>query len=276
MVQIAIDQSRNILYTLSEKSDIAVYHLGSSGNEFNRISRLSGIRDLANRILETQSYGNYIQQDPFKIESIHIVSESRELYLVGITNTGARLYFSCVAQKIYNIDVIDMSSVVELPTTLRLVFVRPAPSFNNDRANHSEQIHVSFYSSGITIGANPVSEDVDCIVGMAPDFGVIGLMATWSEMFSSIYLEGKVYGIYEVGNGYKFNELESQSLNVSRKFLVFTNSGVTVLSKTRSIDILEKQIVDSSGQLTPALNVLFENFGVDQSCAMCLSIACQV
>lgn len=41
IIQISIDNSRNILYTLSEKGSIEVYDMGEKGNGMSRITRVT-------------------------------------------------------------------------------------------------------------------------------------------------------------------------------------------------------------------------------------------
>jgi nuclear pore complex protein Nup155 len=41
MLDIAVDDSRNILYTLTEKGTIDVYDLGANGESFSRVATMS-------------------------------------------------------------------------------------------------------------------------------------------------------------------------------------------------------------------------------------------
>lgn len=41
IVQISIDDSRHILYTLTEKGTIEVYDMGENGNSMSRVTRIS-------------------------------------------------------------------------------------------------------------------------------------------------------------------------------------------------------------------------------------------
>lgn len=41
IVQISIDDSRNILYTLTEKGTIEAYDMGENGNAMSRVTRIS-------------------------------------------------------------------------------------------------------------------------------------------------------------------------------------------------------------------------------------------
>lgn len=52
VIQISIDDSRNILYTLSEKGTIEVCDLGEKGKSFSRITKLSQ-NSLVNQAMNT-------------------------------------------------------------------------------------------------------------------------------------------------------------------------------------------------------------------------------
>lgn len=52
IVQISIDNSRHILYTLTEKGSIEVYDLGEKGNSLSKITRLTQT-SLVNKAMST-------------------------------------------------------------------------------------------------------------------------------------------------------------------------------------------------------------------------------
>lgn len=149
---------------------------------------------------------------------------------------------------------------------------------NMGGAGGSSLIHVSHYSAGVMVGASPISEDVDCVIGVCPDMGAI-TQDSWCEMPSTIYIDGKTWAISEIplhvlsgktkkkssraiaeesGGGSVLNEFNTQLTQPTRKFLILTNSGVTVLSKKRPIDVLQQLVIDANSLITPIIRVFFD------------------
>ncbi|XP_016110935.1 nuclear pore complex protein Nup155-like [Sinocyclocheilus grahami] len=95
VVQIAVDNSRNILYTRSEKGVLQVYDLGADGQGMSRVAAMSqsSIISAAGNIART------IDRSVFKpIVQIAVIdrSESSDCQLLAVTHAGVRLYFSTI------------------------------------------------------------------------------------------------------------------------------------------------------------------------------------
>ncbi len=93
LVQIEVDDSRNILYTRSEKGCIQVFDLGSDGLGLQRVvglSQQSIVKEAAKVAL------NVDKNKFFPIVGINAVStgESYHLGLVATSASGVRLYFT--------------------------------------------------------------------------------------------------------------------------------------------------------------------------------------
>jgi nuclear pore complex protein Nup155 len=94
--QIALDESRNILYTLAGHSAIEVIYLGANCRDFQRIARLSDVFPAAQRALEIYTYSIQLDRNNFRIVSIHpiLVAESKQIHLVAITSSGMPYFFN--------------------------------------------------------------------------------------------------------------------------------------------------------------------------------------
>jgi len=89
LVDITIDRSRNILYTLTDqKWDIQVFNLGAKGDQNTLIYNFSQVFEAAKRQI--------VGIKPFNIVKISAITEneSANFCLVALTNTGFRLFFS--------------------------------------------------------------------------------------------------------------------------------------------------------------------------------------
>ena len=133
------------------------------------------------------------------------------------------------------------------------------------------------------IGASAFSQDSFSINSICPDFAEIVKTQNWSEMNSLLYVDGQAWAIAEVSRSVKYpldktglslNELETQMMFPPRQFLILSELGISIFSKLRPIDYLQRLLRDSNGRMTPSLRSFFDHFGLDQSCAMCLAVAC--
>ena len=206
---IDIDNSRNILYTLSEHNVIQVFYLGRSGTELHRVAVRNDVANEARRQSNMQLdlcaqpfpmarvFLTICFSATFRIVSIHAVTmaESAQVHLVAVTSNGARLYFttrrsprlfggpggfnlgshaspsSPASQQRPNAGPSE-------PEALELMHVRWAPSLSSaqnasnglDRQIPS-RVHTAFYSAGTLILANAVSDETDLLIGVSQDLG---------------------------------------------------------------------------------------------------------
>lgn len=62
IVKISIDNSRHILYTLTEKGTIEVYDMGDKGNSFSRVTKMSQTT-LVNEAMKIMKYKFYLNYE---------------------------------------------------------------------------------------------------------------------------------------------------------------------------------------------------------------------
>lgn len=84
---IALDDSRNVLYTLSHKSNIEVIYLGADCDQFIKVAKNAEIAKQAQLLCPTSPL---LDSRNFQIVSIHPVlsTESRLIHLVAVTSSG--------------------------------------------------------------------------------------------------------------------------------------------------------------------------------------------
>ncbi|ORY01953.1 nucleoporin-domain-containing protein [Basidiobolus meristosporus CBS 931.73] len=294
-VFMALDEVRNILYGLTRQSNIEVMYLGQDGDQFIRVAKMTNICQCASQLCPTSPL---VDARSFQLVSLHPIypSESKLLNLVGVTSTGCRLYFTHHKSEFRGMGGVLRSDTKSPPTGLELLHVRLPPSpeitpnaigeFN--RSLGASNVHVTCYSSGVLLAANSVSDEMDSLLGMAPDAGKITQMGNQSQSCSLIEfhgintIEGKTWAINEIENPFPsnsnddervMNELATQLTFPPRHFLVLTNSGINILSKQRPIDVFVQLLHNPSTQEADLLSFI-DNYGKAQICAMCLAIVC--
>ena len=313
IINIAIDNSRNCLYTLSSKSIIELYHLGKDDNNLTKIATASDIGRQASMLFPSYQP---LDQNLFSIKKIFVISpsESSSIHLVAITSTGVRLYFTH-NRRSYGFYVNSTNS--STLTGLELLHVRPPPNVTNVNNNVNQNVNGSesiYYNNGLYINASPNSEDFDSLLCVGQDNGtasvnlpqqtINNLPTTTSttnirpslvESASNVIIEGRTWSINEQCHplsdgdklpqslrkqisGKEFNILNELSIQFNfkpRRFLILTNMGLTIIAKQRPVDILRNilQSTISTSNRDQEIVSFFNNFGKDQSCAMALAIA---
>uniref|UniRef100_A0A452GM48 Nuclear pore complex protein Nup155 n=1 Tax=Gopherus agassizii TaxID=38772 RepID=A0A452GM48_9SAUR len=153
IVQIAIDNSRNILYTRSEKGVIQVYDLGQDGQGMTRVASVSqnAVVSAAGNIART------IDRSVFKpIVQIAVIenSESIDCQLLAVTHAGVRMYFSTSSFK----------HPMARPSMLTLVHIRLPPGFSaSSNVEKPSKVHRALYSKGVLLMAASENEDNDIL-----------------------------------------------------------------------------------------------------------------
>ncbi|KAI8929792.1 Non-repetitive/WGA-negative nucleoporin C-terminal-domain-containing protein [Entophlyctis helioformis] len=289
---IAIDNRLNALYTVSPANVVTVYSLGGQ-RTLKEVAKMTDLLNQVNRF-STLIPQSALDDRTFEIVSLHAVprSESTVINLVAITATGIRLYFSTTAQPDrYASQPQSAPSGLAAP---RLVFARGPPFFSQGLSQYnmvgSAKIHEAFYANGLTIAAQAFTDEVDRIIGATLNVGLISKQTTsmhFSEISSSVDIDGKTWAIAEAptkfanaaakrlaGASGLLNELATQFEYPARKFFLLTNTGLSTITKLRPVDLLIQVIAQSRSDGLRAIDDFFNVFGRDQSCAMCLAIAC--
>lgn len=182
LIDVAIDNHRHLLYTLSTTGIICAYNLGQKGGDIWRFAEVKSLGELCNQW--ARSYSDQSTKrfggNPDDVSAvwpllqIHVLSpsESRHIHLVVVSESGVRLYFSTAN---------NFSDNAEFGKALELRFIRfpPRPdgrSSGNEIANidNDKVYHSSCVAGGVTVAAFARQDQggIDDAVAMAFDHRV--------------------------------------------------------------------------------------------------------
>uniref|UniRef100_A0A667H0E7 Nuclear pore complex protein Nup155 n=1 Tax=Lynx canadensis TaxID=61383 RepID=A0A667H0E7_LYNCA len=266
ILQIAIDNSRNILYTRSEKGVIQVYDLGHDGQGMSRVASVSqnSIVSAAGNIART------IDRSVFKpIVQIAVIenSESLDCQLLAVTHAGVRLYFSTC----------PFRQPLARPNTLTLVHVRLPPGFSaSSTVEKPSKVHKALYSKGILLMAASENEDNDILWCVNHDTFPFQKPMMETQMTTH---ELKVDKIITPLNKDHIPITDSpvvvqQHMLPPKKFVLLSAQGSLMFHKLRPVDQLRHLLVSNVGGDGEEIERFFKLHQEDQACATCLILAC--
>eukprot|EP00743_Colponemidia_sp_Colp-15_P008436 GILK01009170.1.p1 GENE.GILK01009170.1~~GILK01009170.1.p1 ORF type:complete len:1662 (+),score=272.64 GILK01009170.1:89-5074(+) len=187
IIDIAIDSSRNILYSLSESSTITVFDMGESGQELIKIASLRR-EEIGERMAMANEKARVVQ-NAISLVAISVIErhEAERVSLLAVTSNGIRIYFSVTATEPYSIMSSSSSAAPRLdpsrPAGLRVVYVRlPPPLVSNEAFTARNRtyapgitpqglgnVHVTHISKGVVLLADSRSEESDSVIGLSLD-----------------------------------------------------------------------------------------------------------
>ncbi|KAM3938778.1 nuclear pore complex protein Nup155 isoform 1-T1 [Leptodactylus fuscus] len=278
IVQIAVDNSRNILYTRSEKGVLQVYDLGQDGNGMSRVASVSqnSIVSAAGNIART------IDRSVFKpIVQIAVIekSESVNCHLLAITHAGVRLYFSTLPFK----------QPAARPCMLSLVHVRLPPGFSaSSTIEKPSKVHKALYNYGVLLMAASENEDHDILWCINHDS--FPFQRPLMEMQVTVAIDGHSWTLASIDD-VKVEKVVTplnkdfipvtdppvmtrQHIVPPRKFVLLSAKGSHIFHKLRPVDQLRHLLVSSAGGEGEDIERFFKLHQQDQACATCLILAC--
>ncbi|GFS70486.1 nuclear pore complex protein Nup155 [Nephila pilipes] len=274
VLQVAVDDTRHILYARLEKGSIQVFDLGKDGKQMSKVHVLHqhAIVQQASDIARTIDKKNFYPV-------VHIspidAKESKFAHLVAITQSGVRLYFTT-----------NGGFGDNRPYTLALLHVRLPPGFTaNADVQRPLNVHMAYYKKGFTLLASSQTEDNDLIFATSNDS--FAFYPQLIETHTTIMLDGNAWSIAEVPSilpiqtSQKNAEivcdppvLVTQHRELPRQFVFLSTQGSFMLRKPRPVDQLYKLLMDNKGPDTEAVKSFFIIHKEAQACAMCLILAC--
>uniref|UniRef100_A0A8C0EQX2 Nucleoporin 155 n=1 Tax=Bubo bubo TaxID=30461 RepID=A0A8C0EQX2_BUBBB len=278
VVQIAVDNSRNILYTRSEKGVLQVYDLGQDGQGMTRVTSLSqnAIVSAAGSIART------IDRSVFKpIVQIAVIenSESIDCQLLAITHAGIRLYFSTSQFK----------HPTARPSTLTLVHVRLPPGFSAaSNVEKPTKVHRALYSKGVLLMAASENEDNDILWCINHDSFPFQKPMMETQMTTRV--DGHSWALSAIDE-FKVQKIVTplnkdiipitdspvvvqQHMLPPKKFVLLSAQGSFMFHKLRPVDQLRHLLVSNAGGDGEEIERFFKLHQEDQACATCLILAC--
>jgi nuclear pore complex protein Nup155 len=301
--QMVIDDSRNLLYTLSSASTIKTFHLKPN----------NGL-DLAITQPFNRTYTNLrhlLSSTPLidlntKIVSISTISsrEATKLHLAAVTSTGVRLFMSATSSMSWN-----MTESTSAPTSMQVQHVKFPPA-STQAASTSRQSAGGYqnpslidtgsrsltptrfavrFAPGYFLDFSP-SDSVDRLFLSSPDSGRIAMPqdtsqvtryyenGQWIDLESHAEDVGLISPQYfartsPVGFG---NEPATQYDRQAVEIAILTNTGVHVIRRKRLVDVLASLIKQSSGedQIDAEIKKFIRLYGRGETASSALAVAC--
>uniref|UniRef100_UPI00358E3E7A nuclear pore complex protein Nup155-like isoform X2 n=1 Tax=Myxine glutinosa TaxID=7769 RepID=UPI00358E3E7A len=280
LMQIAVDHSRHILYTRSEKGTIQVFDLGSDGQSTSRVASLSHgtIASAAVNIARTVEKLNF---SPV----VHIApiesSESAVCHLLAVTHTGVRLYFGTCSLRYPG----------TRPNTLILLHVRMPPGFSAavTAPQRPARVHKALYSRGTLLLAAAASEDSDTLWCVAQHS--FSLHFPLMEAQVSVSTDVRAWALACIEDCLPAQPMQSftygslpppmdppaavwQHMVPPRRFMLLSAQGSIMFEVLRPLEQLRHLLVTGGGADTEDVQKFFLLHREDQACATSLALAC--
>ncbi|KAL9600322.1 MAG: hypothetical protein Q9219_003272 [cf. Caloplaca sp. 3 TL-2023] len=310
VVQMVVDDSRKLLYTLSSKSTIRTFFLKNTGTLDLAITKPLG-QTLSN-VGHMTSQTDLISPS-MSIASISAISvqEAVKTHLVATTSTGCRLFMSATSS--YG----SYSSSSNAPTSMQVQHVKfppaGAPGAQQNQSTQSTQL--TQYSNGPPVNTfsralvptrtavryapgyflafvvRDPQAGTDLLFASGPDSGRIAQrsqdqqrpsrypeLAIWLNLGSRAEDVGLATGGFAASsNALGFgNELAVQFDQPSSEIAILTNTGVHMLRRRRLVDIFAAALRFGGGAegLDGEVKRFIRQYGRDEMASTALAVAC--
>lgn len=269
IVQISVDDSRNILYSLGDKGTIMVWDIDNNGaSKITSLSQSCLVQNTVH-VVKTLDSNNF---RPLVSISAITESESIHLNLVAVAATGTRFYFTCTS----------VSNPGTRPQCLQLVHVRLPPGYAaNAPVMRPRKVQMGHYRKGtlILVCGGDV-ETAWCLSNDAYPF-TNHLAETQSILpfdspawaMAEIHGEPAIHIDKQSGTQGEPPLLVRQHMEPPRKFIFLTAQGAIILVQLRPVDILRQLLLEQRGPDTELVRLYFESQSPNQACATCLILA---
>lgn len=305
--QMVVDDSRNLLYTLSARSTIRTYHIKSNGGlDLVIVKPLS---QTLNNIGHMTSQSSLISPN-MTLVSINSISsqEASKLHLITTTSTGCRVFMSATSS--YGWSSTDTSNAPSSMQVQHIKFPPPesaASQTQGQNALKKQRSNQSINNSSKAL--NPtrsavryppgyffalVSKDpqgaTDSLFVSGPDSGRIGYpqdssrssryaeLGIWFNLGSRAEDIGPASAPFSAAStptGFG-NELAVQYDEPASEVAILTNTGVHTLRRRRLVDMFAAAIRLSGGDegLEGEVNKFIRQYGRGETVSTALAVAC--
>ncbi|KAH7314343.1 putative nucleoporin [Rhexocercosporidium sp. MPI-PUGE-AT-0058] len=303
VVQMVVDDSRALLYTLSSESTIRIFHMDSPVTLTQAIEkrRQECLRDISHMVSQSGLITNSM-----KIVSISPISqkEGSKLHLMATTQTGCRLFISATRGYGY-------TTAQTAPQSLLVTYIKFPPRLDSrpttsqaypggsDQAPETSSLALSYTTRGIRLPpglffcfvSKHDSNVVESLFLSAPDTGRISLQARMSNEAGKYYEQacwlnlqshmedvGLITPPFAAGNqpiGFG-NELAVQFDEAPQEVAVLTNTGIHIIRRRRLVDVFAAAIRSQGGDegLEMEIKKFIRNYGRAETTATALAVAC--
>lgn len=283
IVQIAIDNSRNSLFTRSEKGVLQVYDLGADGQGISRVAAMS----LSSIVAAAGNIARTIDRSVFKpIIQIAVIdrSESSDCHLLAVTHAGVRLYFSTAP-----FAPAHQRQFAVRPSLLALVHVRLPPGFSaSSTLQKPAKVHKALHSKGVLLMAASETEDSDILWCINHDSFPFKKPLMESQMMSNV--DGHSWALCAIDEEKPpricspLNKdhipltdapvVVQQHYTPPQKFVLLSAKGSHIFHKLRPVDQLRHLLVSGAGGESEDIERFFKLHREEQACGTALILAC--
>ena len=290
LVDIVIDNSRSLVYTLSSTSTIRTYHMESPSTLKKVIEKekISWLRDITH-----MSDDSKLLSSGMDIVSISPIAkqEAAKLHLMALTNSGCRLFLSAT-----NASAFYSSPSNLAPQSMQVQFIK-FPSQDQGRKSllpDSQQLKQSRQGARFPPGyfldfVSNGPDNTDTLFVAAPETGRIKNTsatstvkfpesANWIDIGSRAEAVGLITKPFSaaaqpLGFG---NELAVQFDEEPSEFAVLTNTGVHVIRRRRFVDIFASTIRAAAGDegFDQVTRRYIQVYGRVETVSAALAVAC--
>ena len=314
VVDLVVDDTRGLLYSLSSRSTIRVYQLTANNGLSLVITRpfSSTFNDISH-MLSAQTPTDLITNKT-KIVAIQPISarEASKMHLMAITDTGCRILMSATSTSYYS-----MNRGPSAPNSMQVVHVKFPPADPSKSATSQAQVggSVAPYGSGQNINTmsktlcptraatrfppgfffcfvsgDGQSRSSELIFISAPDTGRIarpqdaskpvrypelGLWLNLGSQAEAIGLASPAFGASSTPFGFA-NELAVQFDVPTSEIAILTNTGIHTLRRRRLVDMFAATIKIGGGDngLEGEVKKFIRLYGRGETASTALAVAC--
>jgi nuclear pore complex protein Nup155 len=302
LVEIVIDDTRNLLYSLSSKSTIRTYHM-ESPEKLTKVIEKDKTQCL-------REISHMIERSPLLDERVTIVSispiaarEASKLHLMALTNTGCRLFLSATSSASY---MMTTSSNLA-PQSMQVQFVKFPPSDKRPTGQSPGNPDIQdIRSTSLTTTAfgrrfapgyffdfvrKEQNPGADLLFVSTPDTARIKFTspasalkyyehANWIDLGESnralaVGPTTKPFAAATQPLGFG-NELAVQFDDAPSEFAILTSTGVHVVRRRRLVDIFATAIRGASGDegIEKEARKFIQRYGRVETISTALAVAC--
>ena len=309
--QMAIDDSRNLLYTLSSKSTIRTFYL--TPNDGLNLVITKPFSQTLNNIAHMTTHSDLISQ-MVSVVGIHPISsrEASKLHLMATTSTGCRIFMSATSSYGWS-SITDLSSApnnmqvqhVKFPPTMssssqsshqqgstQTTTYNSSQSINNSSKALTQTLNAYRYAPGFflcLVNREPQSDSESLFIS-APDAGRIARpqdssrlsryaeCGLWFNIGSPVVNVGLVSAPFAAANSPRGsgNELAVQYDRTVSEIALMTNTGVHIMRRRRLVDIFASFLRTGGGDhgLEGEIKKFIRMYGLGETASTALAVAC--
>lgn len=298
VVQLVIDDSRDLLYALSSVGTIRVYHLRP--NACRRVITLTG-SSIQTHMSHMFSSRATMPTGPIEIVSLTPISrfEARIMNLVAITSTGMRIFFTATTSGY------DRPENKDAPSSMQVFHVKFAPSTDpqpnittgvgrtvNTKSDYlvKTRLGVRYAPGYFFCFVRKESDEFDHMFACGPDSGRVakgaessldlhlveqGHLYTLPGVTADVGLVTKPFGATSTPLGFG-NELAEQYDTPTTEVAVLTSSGVHTFRRRRLVDMFAALLRSGIDQEDVQASVarFVRQYGRNEMAATALAVVC--